>query len=588
MRGSTTPQRAIPSIGNRANPVLTRLYIANFVLIEAAEIEFGPGLNVLTGETGAGKSIIVSAIGSVLGAAANTDLVRQGCDRATVECLFEFDLDEPDTDRLVRRLDELELAVEDGQVALRREIQAAGRSRAFVNGMLVPIRTLRQVGAALLDLHGQHEHQSLLDAGRHATFLNAFAGLAAVAERVADLHGEHAAELRTHQTLVAERDALQQESELRRFQLEEINACAPQPDEEEELENNVRVLENIEDLTATAGALYDILYQADASVVSQLAQARRQFERLVGTDASLGPEQEAIDALVYGAQDLADAVRSYLQRLEPEPTRLEELRNRAESLRRLKSKYGGTLEAVIAHSQRLEEESDRSAGLEADVERAATAAEACRGAYAKACRELSAGRQGAAETLAAEVETNLGQIGMAAATFEVRLRRNEEESGLVEADGGRWRADGDGMESVEFLLAANAGETPLPLKRVASGGEISRIMLVLKELIAERDEIATLVFDEIDSGISGRIAAAVGRKLEALSASHQLIVITHLPQIASLAHRHFDVSKQVVGDRTVTAVRMLEGPQRREQIARLLAGETVSDTARRHAAEMMR
>ena len=476
MRGSTTPQRAIPSIGNRANPVLTRLYIANFVLIEAAEIEFGPGLNVLTGETGAGKSIIVSAIGSVLGAAANTDLVRQGCDRATVECLFEFDLDEPDTDRLVRRLDELELAVEDGQVALRREIQAAGRSRAFVNGMLVPIRTLRQVGAALLDLHGQHEHQSLLDAGRHATFLNAFAGLAAVAERVADLHGEHAAELRTHQTLVAERDALQQESELRRFQLEEINACAPQPDEEEELENNVRVLENIEDLTATAGALYDILYQADASVVSQLAQARRQFERLVGTDASLGPEQEAIDALVYGAQDLADAVRSYLQRLEPEPTRLEELRNRAESLRRLKSKYGGTLEAVIAHSQRLEEESDRSAGLEADVERAATAAEACRGAYAKACRELSAGRQGAAETLAAEVETNLGQIGMAAATFEVRLRRNEEESGLVEADGGRWRADGDGMESVEFLLAANAGETPLPLKRVASGGEISRIM----------------------------------------------------------------------------------------------------------------
>ena len=588
MRGSTTPQRAIPSIGNRANPVLTRLYIANFVLIEAAEIEFGPGLNVLTGETGAGKSIIVSAIGSVLGAAANTDLVRQGCDRATVECLFEFDPDEPDTDRLVRRLDELELAVEDGQVALRREIQAAGRSRAFVNGMLVPIRTLRQVGAALLDLHGQHEHQSLLDAGRHATFLNAFAGLAAVAERVADLHGEHAAELRTHQTLVAERDALQQESELRRFQLEEINACAPQPDEEEELENNVRVLENIEDLTATAGALYDILYQADASVVSQLAQARRQFERLVGTDASLGPEQEAIDALVYGAQDLADAVRSYLQRLEPEPTRLEELRNRAESLRRLKSKYGGTLEAVIAHSQRLEEESDRSAGLEADVERAATAAEACRGAYAKACRELSAGRQGAAETLAAEVETNLGQIGMAAATFEVRLRRNEEESGLVEADGGRWRADGDGMESVEFLLAANAGETPLPLKRVASGGEISRIMLVLKELIAERDEIATLVFDEIDSGISGRIAAAVGRKLEALSASHQLIVITHLPQIASLAHRHFDVSKQVVGDRTVTAVSMLEGPQRREQIARLLAGETVSDTARRHAEEMMR
>ena len=258
-----------------------------------------------------------------------------------------------------------------------------------------------------------------------------------------------------------------------------------------------------------------------------------------------------------------------------------------DSLRRLKGKYGGTLEEVIEFAGRLELQADRSAGLDDEIRDAEGAVASCRSAFADACIRLSGKRASAAATLSAAVEENLAEIGMEEATFEIRLSRSADETGLVEDGGTRWRGNQGGIESVEFFLAANAGEARLPLKRVASGGEISRIMLVLKQLIAERDDASTLLFDEIDAGISGRVAAAVGKKLEALSTSHQTIVITHLPQIASLAHQHFEVSKHSRGDRTVTGVRMLDTLQRREEIARLLAGETVSDTARRHAEDML-
>ena len=568
--------------------MLTRLYIKDFVLIREAEVEFGPGLNVVTGETGAGKSLIVGAVSVVLGGQASADVVRQGCDRCTVECLFEFAVDDPHGSRLEKHLASLDLPSEDGQVFLRREIQDSGRSRSFVNGLVVPMRKLRELGVALVDLHGQHEHQSLMSASLHAGFLDDFAGLTQTAGRVSGLYDDHSTLVKAFEDLIDEREGLQEEAELRQFQLDEIREGAPETDEEEGLENQLRVLENVEALTAGASELYELLSQADSSVVAQLARVRRLFERLVATDATLSSQEEGLDAVIYGAQDVADAVRDYLQRLEPRPERLEELRERLENLRRLKSKYGRTLREVVEFARKLELELDRSTELDEKVQGARIEAENCRSAFSDACLSLSCKRHEAAEMLSAAVEKGLAEIGMGEATFEIRLSRNPDEAGLVEEGDGRWRADRGGIETVEFFLAANAGEARLPLRRVASGGEISRIMLVLKQLIAEQDDVSTLLFDEIDAGISGRVAAAVGKKLEALSASHQTIVITHLPQIASLAHQHFEVSKQSQDNRTVTSVKVLDKLQRREEIARLLAGETVSDTARRHAEDMLR
>ena len=388
--------------------------------------------------------------------------------------------------------------------------------------------------------------------------------------------------------LCRERQELIDEEELRLFQLREINQLAPEPDEEGRLENELQVQENVERLMQISTELCDTLYQADGSIVEQLGKARRQLDRLIEIDLSLGDQAAALEEQIFAIEDLAGTLRTYAQKLEIHPERTDQLRERLDGLRRLKKKYGGSLERVLALAAKLEERENRSGELDEEIDKSKAEADQALRRFSLSCLELAAARQQAAGKLSRAVERGLHALGMPQVVFQVELRADVDANGLVERDNQRWRADESGMENVEFYISPNAGEDPRPLARIASGGEISRLMLVLKEVIADKDTVSTLVFDEIDTGISGRIAAAVGKKLRALSASHQTIVITHLPQIAGLAEWHFSVRKRRLRGRTVTEVHRLEEQERTEEIAHLLAGETVSDSARQHAQEMLK
>ena len=562
--------------------MLTRLYIKDFALIEEAIIEFGSGLNVITGETGAGKSILIGALNSIVGGPVNAELVREGTSRCVVEGFFELD----DQDQITRLAD-LGVLLEDGQLILRREVSGQGRSRAFVNGQGRPIRQLKQIGAILVDLHGQHEHQSLLDPKLHARFLDAFAGLDDQ-RRLVEQHWRAYRDSMAHlDRLRAERDALAAEDELRSFQLEEIRRLAPRPGEEAELERELQVLDNAETLSQGGLQLYDRLYQREGAVYEILGQVRRQLDRLREIDPTLGPQAAALEELIYEVEDLASQLRDYARGIEVRPGRADELRERRDGLRALKKKYGGTLDVVLERARELAAREDRASLLRDELAQAAEHRDQALAEFAAYCLDLSAARQQASATLSRSLVAALGELGMAKAQFYIELITAEDPEGTIERDGRRYAAGAHGMEHIAFHISANAGEPPHPLVRIASGGEISRVMLALKEAVAGRDLVSTLVFDEIDAGISGRIAAAVGRKLQALSAAHQTIVITHLPQIASLADQHFSVRKQQVQQRTTTEVVLLDAKARAEEIAYLLAGETISDTARQHAREML-
>ena len=567
--------------------MLTRLLIENFALIEHAEIEFDRGLNIITGETGAGKSILLGALNCILGGTARSDLIRGGCDRCAVEGLFEFD--ETGTGRqALKRLRQMGVEVTGQQLALRREIRESTRSRAFVDGRIVPLKRLQEIGGALIDLHGQHEHQSLLDEDRHVRFLDTCAQLGEFAAAVrASFHEvERCAEELAN--LERERAALLREEELRVFQLEEIRRIGPEEGEDELLETEVKVLANQAELSSEVGSVFDRLYRNDGAIVEVLGGCRRQLDRLIEIDPRLGQLVEEVEQLLFRAEDVAAGFREYLDRLEPDPERLEQARERLFELVRLTRKYGGTLADVARTARELEVAGDRLEEMESAI-----AAAGCRYAeivesFARDCRVLSGRREKAASVLAGEVEKGLGALGIHDASFKARCTREQDPKGLVEIDGVRCRADATGVEKVVFFISTNPGEPPRPLARVASGGEISRIMLVLKGIISERDVVSTLVFDEIDSGVSGRIASAVGQQLKHLAHSHQAIAITHLPQIASLADCHFSVRKVQRRGRTVTEVhRLSDASERRDEVARLLAGESVSETARQHAEELL-
>lgn len=551
--------------------MLTRLRVDSFALIDHVDLELGSGLTVITGETGAGKSILTGALNSILGAPVSADLVRGGAERCEIEGLFELHTDAAARQRLEAAGFELD---DDAHLILRREIRAEGRSRAYINGAMVPVRRLREAGQLLVDLHGQHEHQSLLDPERHALFLDECGGLSKQSIAVKVAHQAWIERLESLQQLESERWRLFDEEELRRYQLEEIQRLAPEADEDTRLEREISVLANQETLERTAIGLYGALYGDDTSIVDRLGQARRELEGLVEFDPKLADRVEALEGLVIGVQDAASELRDYAEDLQANPERLESARERLEELRGLVRRHGCDLATILQRAEELEALDERSDDLDGKITAASKQADRAAAAFSKTCGTLTKGRTRAAGELAVAVAEGLTDLGMPATEFRAQLQARPE-------------SDARGAESVEFHVSANRGERALPLARVASGGELSRLMLVLKQIIAERDAVSTLVFDEIDTGVSGRVAAAVGRRLSALAGNRQTLVVTHLPQIASLADQHFSVRKVLREDRSVTEVIHLHGEARAEEIAGLLAGDIVSDTARQHAQEML-
>ena len=563
--------------------MLRELRIRNVAIVERLDLEFPDGFIALTGETGAGKSIIVGALGLALGQKAQPEHLRAAGEEAGVEAVFAGEL--PAGARA--RLAAAGIAAGE-QLVLRRTLTAGGRSRAFANDVAVALPTLEELGRELVDIHGQHQHQSLLRAETHLDFLDGFARLFGVRERF------RAAWLRleglSRERAQLEREEAERERRLEylRYQAEELGRAALQPGEEELLRAEREVLRNVERLGAGAGEAEALAYSGEAAAASAASAAARRLAEVAALDPALAPLADALAGAQAALEDAGRELQAYLSRLEADPERLGEIEERLALIARLKKKYGPTVEAMLGEAQTVRSEIDRieqGAARLVDLGRELAAAEVEAGALAG---ELSRGRTAARPLLERRILEELGALAMSGSRFEVRLQREPDPVGALELDGRRWRTDERGVDRAEFLLSANPGVEPRPLARVASGGELSRVMLALKSALAEVDQVPTLVFDEVDIGIGGRTARTVGERLRALAAGRQVFCVTHLPQIASLAHVQYTIGKRVAAGRTRVRVDRLEGAERVTEVARMLGGRAVTEATLRHAEELLR
>jgi DNA repair protein RecN (Recombination protein N) len=565
--------------------MLTRLHVENYALIESLEVEFRAGLNILTGETGAGKSILIGALGLALGERADSDSVRTGAKQAVVEAEFRLEEIPPLKDLFA------ELQIEwSGELLVRREVSASGKSRAFVGDSPVPIAGLKRIGDAILDMHGQHQHQSLLYEERHLDFLDGYARTWPERQTAASLFREHQ-RLRRELDEMQNRDKLTKEKlDLYAFQIREIESARLTEGEEEELEREQAVLANSEKLFTLASEGYSLLYQDEGSISERLGALIRSVQQISGIDSRAEEMFRAASAAGLQLEELARELRRYRDSISFDPGRLEEIRQRLDLIKTLKKKYGsrdGSLAAVLSHLARIKSEVDSVEHGQERIEKLEAELENRRRELERACLELSEKRQAAAKRMAKEVLAQLKDLGMEKASFRVEVFQSEEEGGLVGKGGRFYKAEESGMDQARFLISPNAGEELKPLAKIASGGEISRVMLAVKTILAEVDQVSSLVFDEIDTGIGGRVAEAVGKKLRQIGERRQVLCITHLPQIAALAQSHFRVSKREQAGRTQTTVEALSDRERVEEVARMLGGEKVTESALRHAREMV-
>ncbi len=566
--------------------MLRSLHIRDYAIIEALEVEFGSGLNIITGETGAGKSILIGALQMILGERASTDTVRRGARKAVIEGIF----DEADAPALNALLKENEIDAAP-HIILRREIHS-GMCRAFVNDTPATVTLLREIADQLIDLHGQHEHQSLLRVDTHGPLLDAFGGLEGARR---DYERNYAGV----KSLMAERDDLRRrEAELARqkelyaFQIEEIDRVGPQNGEEEELARDLRVLENAEELHASTAELVARLYESDGALHDRLGEVRKEMRDLVSIDETLEELSSEVNTAQIIISEVAHSLQDYHAGITFDPERLEELRERLTALETLKRKYGGALETVIeyrreigAGHQAAADFQERLSALEGEIAEA-------RQRLSQSAEILLQKRRKTGKKLEKAIVNELAELEMPHSQFEVRLAREEDPDGWISAgvdgeDGKRYTAFAAGGERVMFYISSNIGEKPRSLQRVASGGEVSRIMLALKTILARNERMPILVFDEIDVGISGATARKVGDKMHALAEHHQLIAITHLPQIAALGDAHFTVEKVVEGGRTKTQIRRLEESGRTNEVAMLISGPNVTDAALENARQLI-
>lgn len=550
--------------------MLIELRIRDYAVLDDVSLDLRPGLNVLSGETGAGKSILVGALSLLMGERASSESVREGSTRAVVEGLFDVS----GHPGVLARLDDLGIEVEEGLLVLKREVASEGRNRAWVNGSPATATTVGSLGSALVDLHGQHEHQTLLRPTAQRRILDAYGGATSLARTVARLHAEQFEARDRLEARAARRRELESQGDFLRFQLDELDGARLEEGEDTRLEDEARRLEHSEELTLEASRLHEALYGSDDAVAARLAELQRSLRRMASLDPSLGAALEALSDLYHRATELGRELGDYASSVEHDPRRLEEVRARLDRLTRLKRKYGATLDDVIATRERLRQELSELARTAVDLEELESAWSRARAALVAQAAALTTARQEAARRLAEEVQAVLPELGMPGAEFQVVLAPLEE-PGV------------GGGETVEFRATLNTGFEPAPLARIASGGELSRVMLALKALLAEVDAVPTLVFDEIDAGIGGVVATRVAEKLRQVADRHQVLVVTHLPQLASRAHAHFLVEKDEGTSRAATGIAELAGEPRVTEIARMLGGDPESPTSREHARELL-
>lgn len=545
------------------------LHIENFAIIDELRLRLGPGLNVLTGETGAGKSIVIDAVEVALGGRASSDYVRHGAERALVELTFT-DLAAPVPQALE------DMGIPGDELVISREVLASGRSAARLNGRSATVQMLKGAASYLIDLHGQHEHQSLLNPERHMDLLDEFGGEGILPLRHMVSQGFREVthlKSRLGSLGTSERERAQR-LDILEYQVNEINGAGLSEDEEEELLARRRVLANAERLFELCSGSFSLLHEGQGPSCQELAgRALSLLDDASGLDPCLKEPAEDLRQVSALLQDVAGWLRRYVDAIELETGTLSEVEERLDLIARLKRKYGGNMREVLEFRDRSSREIDEMRSSEETVRSLQGQLEGAENTLVEHARELSLLRRQAAKDLEKRVTQELQGLGMPRVNLVVEFRTKE-------------ACDSRGLDDVEFMLSTNPGEPPRPLGKVASGGEMSRIMLGIKVALAEVDDIPTLIFDEVDSGIGGRAAVTVGRKLEALATRRQVICVTHLAPIASCAWDHFGVTKVLQGERTVARVDKLEGNDRLEEIARMLGG-VVSETTLRHARELV-
>ena len=549
------------------------LRVRNLATIEDLEVPLEPGFTILTGETGAGKSILIDAIRLILGEKGTPDLVRTGKAEAFVEAVFDVaglgldlaGLPEP----------------EDGELLVQRSVTDQGGGKAFVNGVLVPVRRLRELGPRLIDIYGQNDHVFLLHLENHLAYLDGCLGAPGLVPETARAAQELRRLVQEKRELEAREKEREQRLDFIAYQLKEIEAAGLKPGEDEALLREREILRNAEKIAGLVDKALDLAYLGEDSLVPRLARLKSVLNDLAAYEESFGGFRAGLEDAAILLQDAADSLVRFRDRRAGAPENAEEVEERLSVIEKLKRKYGGSVEAVLAHGEGLRRE---RAGLESGRERLQeleTAIGARFDEYARAAARLGAERRKAADRLGRTIEKEIAQLGMAKARFEVRL-----ESRAPSLDDLATIRD-QGAEEAEFLLSPNPGEDLRPLRRIASGGELSRMMLALKAAGKDQAGRQTLIFDEVDAGIGGKTAEFIARKLDQLAGRHQVICITHLPQIASAAAHHFSVDKRVEKERTFTGVRRLGREDRIEEIARLIAGSRLTEASRQIAREML-
>jgi DNA repair protein RecN (Recombination protein N) len=565
--------------------MLQKLTVNNIAIIERVEVGLGRGLSMLTGETGAGKSIIIDALGLALGTRADISMVRTGTQKAVVEAHFDLLNLTPD---VKHALENAQLEYAGGDIVIRREVNANGKSRAFFNDELIPLAALKIIGANLVEMHGQHENQKLFKPKNHLLYLGKCVTDRQAISEYRESYQLFKQQLRRYQELLQSRDTYLRERELREFHFKELDEIKPQFGELEKMQHELQLLENSSKLANAADHMAQALYEDDNAIIHQIEMLKQNMQEILRVDEGQQETSKELQSALISLTEVGRSMAEYRDTMEHDPEKLAHLQERMGAINYQMRKHNMEFDQLCEYYDQLKDEMGSEAGYDSRLEALSKTLESARADLAKKAEIFHNILEATGKTFSRDIESRLHLLGMPNAKFKVDLRQKETEgSSYIPFRSKKVEPGINGIDDVEFLIITNPGDDFKPLIKIASGGEISRIMLAIKAVLAEHDEMPTLIFDEIDSGISGRIAHVVGEQIKELGKHHQILCITHLPQIASIGERHYKVGKYSKGNETFAEIKELSANERVEEIAALVGGETITDASLRTAEELL-
>ncbi len=563
--------------------MLKTFEVKDYALIDQINVEFGKGLNIITGETGAGKSILIDAMGLLLGERASTEVVRKGANKSIVEGIFDVE----GNHKVKNLLDENEID-DYPELILRREISLKGANRCFVNDTPVSLSFIKEIGNLLVDLHGQHEHQSLLHTETHIDYLDEFGNYDDLFTKYKNKYNELIKTERELETLIEREAILIEKKGIYAFQINEIDDVSTVEGEEEKLNDELKILENSEKLAELSSEVYQILYDADKSVHDSIVKVKNDLSKLAEIDKSYTESSNEAETVLALINDISSFIRSYESKIDLEPEHIEDVRERLGSINMLKKKYGGTVHSVLEHRKKIGEEFELAENFSKRITDLNNKLNSIRIETGKLAKSISEKRKTESKKVRQGIEDSLKELGISHPNFRTEiLNELAVDNNFITVNGKSFKCSAKGIDKVEFFISTNQGEDPKPLAKVASGGEISRIMLSLKSTLAKNDKLPLLIFDEIDVGVSGRIAQKVGNVLKDLAKYHQIIAITHLPQIAGLADHHYVVEKRLKNRRVISLIKQLDAKERIVEVAKLISGEEITEASLKGAKQLM-